>query len=56
MDYKCHICNCTLDPGEGRICDECKDTESKENQRKRLLDQMVKSANYTQISMEEFVK
>lgn len=23
--YRCDMCGCYLDPGEGRICDECQD-------------------------------
>lgn len=23
--YKCEICECSLDPGEGRVCDDCRD-------------------------------
>ncbi len=31
-DYRCDICGCRLDPGEGRACDECREkTDSKEN-------------------------
>lgn len=25
--YRCDICGCYLDPGEGRICDECQDKQ-----------------------------
>lgn len=23
MNYRCSVCGCYLDPGEGRICEEC---------------------------------
>ncbi len=23
MNYRCLVCGCYLDPGEGRICEEC---------------------------------
>ncbi len=23
MNYRCVVCGCYLDPGEGRICEEC---------------------------------
>lgn len=32
--YKCERCGCNLDPGEGRICDECRN-EEKTNQRQQ---------------------
>ncbi len=25
--YRCDECGCYLDPGEGRLCDECRDRE-----------------------------
>ena len=28
-NYRCEVCNCTLDPGEGRICVECKEKYDK---------------------------
>ena len=27
MWYRCVKCGCRLDPGEGRLCEECKETE-----------------------------
>lgn len=24
-NYRCQLCNCRLDPNEGRICDECRE-------------------------------
>lgn len=32
--YICELCKCNLDPGEGRMCEECRE---KEAARKRLL-------------------
>lgn len=26
-NYKCRVCGCSLDPGEGYICDDCRDKE-----------------------------
>ena len=23
MNYRCECCGCLLDPGEGRVCEEC---------------------------------
>lgn len=28
--HECIVCGCSLDPGEGRICDECKEEQNKE--------------------------
>lgn len=27
MNYRCDSCGCYLDPGEGRICDECQQND-----------------------------
>lgn len=27
MKYRCRICGCYLDPGEGDICEDCKEEE-----------------------------
>ena len=29
--YRCERCGCNLDPGEGRLCDECRSKEEKIN-------------------------
>lgn len=31
MNYRCSVCGCYLDPGEGRICEDC------QNERKKIL-------------------
>lgn len=28
-NYKCEKCNCALDPGEGRICSDCREKHDK---------------------------
>ena len=49
MSYyrKCEDCGCTLDPGEGRIC---------ETDRRAVLRKMILSTNYKQMEMEEFLR
>lgn len=31
-NYECRICGCTLDPGEGYLCDECRE-KTEENKK-----------------------
>lgn len=33
--YRCEICDCRLDPGEGSICEECQ--EEREHRRQKML-------------------
>ena len=35
--YRCDICGCYLDPGEGLLCDECR---QKLRERERMADRM----------------
>ena len=30
--YKCAICKCSLDPGEGRVCDDCSRKKNQQSQ------------------------
>lgn len=50
MNYRCTVCGCYLDPGEGRICEDC------QNERKKILqmlehpqDQRTAGAAQTQV-------
>ena len=36
MYYNCDMCGCYLDPGEGRLCDEC---QEKERRRHKITEQ-----------------
>ncbi len=29
-NYRCDNCGCYLDPGEGRLCDDCREKEEQE--------------------------
>ncbi|MCB6610223.1 hypothetical protein V3C10_04160 [[Clostridium] symbiosum] len=35
--YRCDMCSCYLDPGEGMLCDECR---QKLRERERMADRM----------------
>lgn len=35
--HECRICGCNLDPGEGLICDECKQKELEEKRKREEL-------------------
>lgn len=35
--YRCDACGCYLDPGEGRLCDECRDRERVRAERARRM-------------------
>lgn len=37
MWHKCERCGCSLDPGEGRICDECLEEMRETADRKRIV-------------------
>lgn len=54
--YLCEKCGCTLDPGEGRICEECLDESDTKKQREKEFDRMVRSTDYKQMKMEDFLK
>lgn len=34
--YECERCHCTLDPGEGKYCGECKEEMKREEQQRRF--------------------
>lgn len=54
--YSCVKCGCSLDPGEGNVCDECSTEHEKEQRREKELDRMVRSTDYEQMRLEEFIK
>lgn len=29
MNYRCDVCGCYLDPGEGYICEDCREEEER---------------------------
>lgn len=54
---ECRICHCTMDAGEGQngICDDCVSGETERQRRRAELDRMVRSTDYEQMRMEEFL-
>lgn len=52
---KCRICGCSLDPGEGNMCEECRDEQYMKQQREKAVRYMVLSTDFKQMEMEEFL-
>ncbi len=53
--YTCRKCGCTLDPGEGSMCDDCREEMNEERRREMELDRMIRSTNFEQMELEEFL-
>lgn len=41
MKYQCEVCRCYLDPGEGFLCDECRDKMQKRIRNIEILDKFL---------------
>lgn len=54
--YSCDRCGCSLDPGEGSICDECVEEVDAKKKKEMEFDRMVRSTDYKQMKMEDFLK
>lgn len=52
---KCRICGCSLDPGEGSMCEEFRDEQYMKQQREKAVRYMVLSTDFRQMEMEEFL-
>ena len=52
---KCRICGCSLDPGEGSMCEECRDEKEREWTRAKTAKSMIICTDYYQMSLEEFI-
>lgn len=52
---KCNGCGCSLDPGEGSLCDECISEREQEQRRRKEMNRMTRSSTYKQIELEEFI-
>lgn len=46
--YRCDICGCYLDPGEGRICEECRAEDRRKQKEKREIFDLMKSISKEQ--------
>lgn len=53
--HECSICGASLDPGEGRICDECQEKEEKKSRNQELIYKMMRSTDYKQIELEDYL-
>lgn len=54
---ECKICGCSMDSGEGKngICDDCITGETERQKRRAELDRMVRTTDFKQMDMEEFL-
>lgn len=52
---KCRICGCSLDPGEGSMCEECWNEQYMKQQQEKAVRYMVLSTDFRQMEMEEFL-
>lgn len=52
----CRICGCYCDPSDliGMVCDDCRNKERKEMERREAINRFVK-AEYRQLELEDFV-
>lgn len=51
MNYRCDICGCYLDPGEGRICEECRQESERRRDNARRVEQSVVEAENGQYEL-----
>ena len=49
--YRCDACGCTLDPGEGRWCDECRERINLRNKKYKQYNEMVAESKGGQYEM-----
>lgn len=52
---KCRIFGCSLDPGEGNMCEECRDEQYMNQQQEKAVRYMVLATDFRQMEMEEFL-
>ena len=55
--HRCAICGCALDPGEGRVCDECILAGERKKARDaamELLSDACMEQGFTQMEMEDY--
>lgn len=41
MMYQCDTCGCYLDPGEGRVCDECQQMEAERRKQRQSMQDTI---------------
>lgn len=50
-NYRCDICGCYLDPGEGLLCDECRQVFRSRAQAAERIREAVRESDEGQIEM-----
>lgn len=52
----CRLCGCNCDPSDlvNGVCDDCREAESREQEKQRELSRIM-SAEYKQLELEDFV-
>lgn len=53
--HECEVCGGSLDPGEGRICDECHEKEDEKLRMQELMHRMIHSTDYKQVELEDYL-
>ena len=51
MRYRCDICGCYLDPGEGSMCEECREERRRKADRDRRIREVLYAAPNGQYEM-----
>lgn len=49
--YRCDICSCYLDPGEGLLCDECRQKTREKAFRGRKIQEIIRENDIGQMEM-----
>lgn len=56
--YQCAVCNCSLDPGEGRICEDCRTAAERRKAGEAAMELLLgycMEQKFTQMEMEDFL-
>lgn len=54
--YKCDSCGCFLDPGEGFLCDECREKTRKKIRESQRFEKLLNvDAGQVEMRMEEMI-
>jgi hypothetical protein len=52
--YKCRNCGCSLDPGEGDLCEECAVENRRVSENKRQMERRVRTTEFIQMHIDDF--
>lgn len=52
--YKCRVCGCFLDPGEGSLCEECHMKVIRDREKKLQMERLTRVIGYTQMRIDDF--